>query len=41
MVVAWDPGARVGIRWWEQVGIGLVGGPEAAVETVEWDGGEE
>ena len=41
MVVAWDPGARVGMRWWEQVGIELVGWREVAVETMEGDGGEE
>ena len=40
MVVACDPGERLGMWWWEQVGIDLVGGQEAAVETVEGDGGE-
>ena len=41
MVVAYDPGARLGMWWWEQVGIDLVGGREASVETVEGGGGEE
>ena len=26
MVVEWDPGTRVGMRWWEQMRIDLVGG---------------
>ena len=26
MLVAWAPGARVGMRWWEQVEIDLVRG---------------
>ena len=26
MLVAWDPGARLVMQWWEQVGIDLVGG---------------
>ena len=41
MVVACDPGAQLGMWWWEQVGIDLVGGREASVEMVEGDGGEE
>ena len=41
MVMAWDQGARVGMRWWEQVGIDLMGGWEAASVTEEGDGGEE
>ena len=41
MVVACDPGAQLGMWWWEQVGIDLVGGQEAAVETVEGGSGEE
>ena len=42
MVVAWAPGERVGMQWWEQVGIDLTGGQEAASETatVEGDSGE-
>ena len=34
-------GERVWMWWWEQVGIDLVEWWEAAVETVEGDGGEE
>ena len=26
MLVAWDPGARLGMQWWEQVGIDMLGG---------------
>ena len=35
------PGARSGIRWWEQVGIDLEGAREAAAAMVEGEGGEE
>ena len=41
MVVACDPGAQLGMWWWEQVGIDLVGGREASVEMVEGDRGEK
>ena len=32
------PGARLGMRWWEQVVIDLAGEREAAVATEEGDG---
>ena len=35
------PGARVGMRWWEQAGIDLAGAREAAAATAEGDRGEE
>ena len=34
-------GSQVGMRWWEQAGINLVGAREAAVAAEERDGGEE
>ena len=34
------PGARVGMRWWEQAGIDLEGAREAAEAAAEWDEGE-
>ena len=38
-----DTGARVGVQWWEQVGIDLVGARKAAAvtATAEGDRGEE
>ena len=41
MLVTWAPGERVGMWWWEQVVMDLVGGREVAVETMERGGGEE
>ena len=35
------PGAQVGLRWWEQVGIDLAGAQEAKAATAEGDGGEK
>ena len=35
------PRARVGMRWWEQVGIELAGAREVEAATVEGEGGEE
>ena len=34
-------GVRVGMWWWEQVGIDLAGGQEAAAAISEGDGREE
>ena len=39
MLVTWAPGERLWMWWWEQVGIDLVGGREAAVDKMEGDGG--
>ena len=36
-----SPGAIVGMWWWEQAGIGLVGSWEVAVATSEGGRGEE
>ena len=36
-----DHGARVGVRWWEEEGIDLVGTQEAAAAVEEEEGGEE
>ena len=36
-----DPGAWVGMRWWEQAGIDLAGAQEAAAAVAEEEGGEE
>ena len=36
-----DPGARVGMQWWEQKGIDLSGEREAAVAVAEEGEGEE
>ena len=35
------PGARVGMVWWDQTGINLVGARETAAAAAENDGGEE
>ena len=35
------PGARLGMRWWEQAGIDLAGAQEVADAAEEGDGGEE
>ena len=32
-------GSRVGMRWWEQAGLDLVGAQEAAAAAAEGDGG--
>ena len=37
----WEPGAWMGMWWWDQAGINLVGAREAAAAVVEKDGGEE
>ena len=34
------PGAQVGMRWWEQVELDIVGTREVAASTAEGDGGE-
>ena len=34
-------GARVGMRWWEQAGLNLVGAREVVEAAAERDGGEE
>ena len=36
-----DPGARVGMRWWEQEEIDLAGSREAASEMAAKEGGEK
>ena len=36
-----DPGARVGMRWWEQEVIDLAGAREATVAVAKEEGGEE
>ena len=31
MLVAWAPGAQLGMRWWEKVGIDLTGGAVSVI----------
>ena len=38
MVVEWDPGTQLGMHWWEQMGIDLVGGEKWQWRRWKWMG---